>query len=72
MLQTLRRIRARLRADDRGASLVEYAMLMALIAFVCIGALTYFGNESGNSAETSAELHRGGLRRLGPAGGVQR
>lgn len=55
MFQSLRRMKARLAAEDRGASLVEYAMLMALIAFVCIGALTYFGNESGNSAQTSAD-----------------
>lgn len=54
MLQTLRRMKARLAAEDRGASLVEYAMLMALIAVVCIGALTYFGGESANSGSTSA------------------
>ena len=30
--------------DDRGASLVEYALLLALIAVVAIGALTFLGN----------------------------
>lgn len=55
MLQTLRRMKASLRSDDRGASLVEYALLVGLIAVVCIGALTYFGGESNNSAETSGD-----------------
>jgi Flp pilus assembly pilin Flp len=39
--------------DDEGAGLVEYALLIALIAMVCIGALQYFGGESGNSLENS-------------------
>ena len=34
---------ARLRADERGASLVEYALLVALIAIVCIAAVTLLG-----------------------------
>ena len=38
---------------ERGASLVEYALLLALIAVVCIGALQYFGTESGNSISNS-------------------
>jgi len=40
-------------SGERGASLIEYALLLALIAVVCIGALQYFGNESGNSINTS-------------------
>ena len=35
---------------ERGASLVEYALLLALIAIACISALTFFGSESKNSA----------------------
>jgi pilus assembly protein Flp/PilA len=32
------------RADDeRGASLVEYALLVALIAVVCVGAVRFLG-----------------------------
>ena len=31
------------RDDDRGASLVEYALLVALIALVCIAALSALG-----------------------------
>jgi Flp pilus assembly pilin Flp len=40
---------------ERAASLVEYALLLALIAAVCIGALTYFGGQSGNSVNNSAD-----------------
>jgi pilus assembly protein Flp/PilA len=36
-------IQARLNTDERGAALVEYALLVALIAVVCIGALTVLG-----------------------------
>jgi pilus assembly protein Flp/PilA len=38
--------RARFGDDDRGASLVEYALLVALIAVVCIGAVTLLGNNA--------------------------
>lgn len=31
--------------DERGASLVEYALLLACIAIVCIGAITFLGNQ---------------------------
>lgn len=30
--------------EDRGASLVEYALLIALIALVCVGALQILGS----------------------------
>ena len=36
-------ITARHSRDERGASLVEYALLVALIALVCIAAVTLFG-----------------------------
>ena len=32
--------------DDRGASLVEYALLLALIAVVCIMAITFLGRSA--------------------------
>jgi pilus assembly protein Flp/PilA len=32
--------------DQRGASLVEYALLVALIAVVCIAAITLLGNNA--------------------------
>ena len=31
---------------ERGAALVEYALLVALIAVVCIGAITVLGNNA--------------------------
>jgi pilus assembly protein Flp/PilA len=31
--------------DDRGAALVEYAMLLGLIAAICVVAVTQFGQE---------------------------
>lgn len=43
----------RLREDDRGASLVEYALLVAMIAIVCIGAVAFFGRGSGGSVDNS-------------------
>lgn len=37
-------LRARFGRDERGASLVEYALLVALIAVVCVVALRFLGN----------------------------
>ena len=34
--------------DEKGASLVEYALLVALIAIVCIAAITLLGNAASN------------------------
>ncbi len=47
---------------DRGASLVEYAMLIALITIVCLGALQMFGEENEGLIEGSAN-------RIGEASG---
>jgi pilus assembly protein Flp/PilA len=38
---------------DRGASLVEYALLLALIVVVCIGAVTLFGSATNTSVSRS-------------------
>jgi pilus assembly protein Flp/PilA len=38
---------------DRGASLVEYALLLALIVVVCIGAVTAFGSATDGSISRS-------------------
>ena len=35
--------------SDRGASLVEYALLVALIAVVCIAALQFLGDSASSS-----------------------
>ncbi|MCB0965143.1 MAG: Flp family type IVb pilin [Acidimicrobiales bacterium] len=39
-------LRSRFGQDERGASLVEYALLVALIAVVCIVAVTFLGNSA--------------------------
>ncbi|MDW3218993.1 MAG: Flp family type IVb pilin [Acidimicrobiales bacterium] len=43
--------------DDRGASLVEYALLVALIAVVCIAAVTALGSSaSGKFSEVESGI----------------
>ena len=37
---------------DRGASLVEYALLVALIAVVCIGAVTVLGTNAASKFDS--------------------
>ena len=39
-------LRARFSDSERGASLVEYALLVALIAVVCILAVTFLGRSA--------------------------
>ncbi len=41
-------LRARFADSERGASLVEYALLVALIAVVCIAAVTILGKNASN------------------------
>ena len=50
-------VRARLGRTERGASLVEYALLVALIAVVCIVAVTVLGsNASGKFSGVASSL----------------
>ncbi len=44
----------RARFDDKGASLVEYALLVALIAVVCIAAITLLGNNASSKFDSVA------------------
>ena len=46
-------LRARFADSERGASLVEYALLVALIAVVCIIAVTILGKEASTSFSTT-------------------
>ncbi len=39
-------MRARFGTSERGAALVEYALLLALIAVFCVVALTFLGGEA--------------------------
>ena len=50
-------LRARVGDAERGASLVEYALLVALIAVVCIAAVTILGKNASNKfSSTGASL----------------
>ena len=40
------------RKDERGASLVEYALLVALIAVVCIAAVSLLGSSASTKFST--------------------
>jgi pilus assembly protein Flp/PilA len=54
----LDRVRAAIRhrvSDERGATLVEYALLFALIVLVCIGAVTVLGSATSDSVTHSAD-----------------
>ena len=42
-----------LQRGDEGASLVEYALLLALIALVCVAALIFFGDSLYDSLDRS-------------------
>lgn len=44
MLRMWTALQSRIVRDDEGASLVEYALLVALIAVIAIGAVTLVGN----------------------------
>ena len=50
-------LRARFGLDEKGASLVEYALLVALIAVVCIGAVSFLGsNAKGKFSSVGSSL----------------
>ena len=46
-------LRARFANTDRGASMVEYALLVALIAVVCIAAITFLGDNAKSSFDST-------------------
>jgi len=45
-------LRARFADSERGASLVEYALLVALIAVVCILAIQFLGKEASETFDS--------------------
>ncbi|MGH9083861.1 MAG: Flp family type IVb pilin [Acidimicrobiales bacterium] len=47
-------LRARFGESERGASLVEYALLVALIAVICIVAVTILGENASTSFSSTA------------------
>jgi pilus assembly protein Flp/PilA len=46
-------LRARFSDTERGASLVEYALLVALIAVICIVALQFLGENASETFDSS-------------------
>jgi len=56
------------RAHDRGASLVEYALLVALIAVVCIGAVTFLGGGTSGTLDEAGSGIGDGAASGCPAG----
>lgn len=44
-------------SDERGASLVEYTLLLALIALICVAAITAIGQSTNDAlSETGSHL----------------
>ncbi len=54
MITLLRSITARFFRDEGGASLVEYALLIGLIAVVAIAAITLIGTNANNKLNNAA------------------
>ena len=48
-------LRARFSDNEQGASLVEYALLVALIAVVCIVAITILGENASTSFSSTGD-----------------
>ena len=56
MLSTLKSYAITLVRDEEGASLVEYVLLVALIAVVCIGAITLLGTSARDKFQKTATV----------------
>lgn len=48
-------LKARFTDSDRGASLVEYALLVALIAVICIIAVTVLGQSASKTFDSTGK-----------------
>jgi Flp pilus assembly pilin Flp len=46
---------ARRARDERAASLVEYVLMISMIALVCVVAISYFGSGNAGSVNSSAD-----------------
>ncbi len=54
-LSALRQAVSRFLRDEDGASLVEYVLLIALIAVVCVGAVTLLGTNTNAKLGTASD-----------------
>jgi pilus assembly protein Flp/PilA len=59
MLSSLKQFTLHLVRDEEGASLVEYVLLVALIAVVCIAAVTLLGTSARDKFQTTANAIKG-------------
>jgi pilus assembly protein Flp/PilA len=59
MLSTFKHLTTDLVRDEEGASLVEYVLLVALIAVVCIAAITLLGQSARDKFNTTATAIKG-------------
>ena len=54
-LKKISRIAAKTIRDEEGATMIEYALMLALIAIVCFGAVQLVGTNTGNLYNNSAD-----------------
>ena len=66
-----RSARVSTKRDERGASLVEYAMLLALIAVAVFGAVSYFGSSTGGGFSRSQNCIRAAYDSQTPPAGCR-
>jgi pilus assembly protein Flp/PilA len=59
MLSTFKSSLSQMIRDEEGASLVEYVLLVALIAVVCIAAVTLLGTSAKDKFQFTAEKIKG-------------
>ena len=58
----MRRLIARLIRDERGATAIEYGMIIALVFLVAVGAITDFGHKATNVFNTAGAAIDGSLK----------
>lgn len=64
------RVRPRRFTGELGASLVEYALIVALIAVVCVGAITFLGRDTSDTMDDGANGIGASTPQLSPNGGT--
>jgi pilus assembly protein Flp/PilA len=55
----MRKLLNRFRRDEEGAALIEYGMLVGLIAVICVAAVTLLGTNVSTAFSTIAEALSG-------------
>lgn len=48
--------RGRLGGDEKAASMIEYALLLALLAAVCVAALSFLGSDVSSKLSSSGSM----------------